>query len=363
MDSWLRFANLQLIPRTANLLLQKFGTPEALFAASPHMLGTIPELTEKIVARLTDPSFIPTKTQLRYLERARVQLVVRGSDDYPRNLAEIPDPPPVLFVRGTLRESDRFAVALVGSRHATPYGKSVAARLATDLAQAGITIVSGGAVGIDTAAHEAARKTGGRTLVVLGCGLDIPYPPDNQPLFEAIVQEEQGALLTEFPLGTQPEHWRFPMRNRLISGLSMGVVVVEAGARSGALITAGIATEQGREVMAVPGNVDRPSCKGTNSLIKDGATLVEDAQDVLQALGILTLHAPSSAPRAAPTEAKNLPDIQRRLLECLSLTPKHIDALAADVHMSSAEVSGQMTLLELSGLVRRLPGNCFIRVL
>lgn len=363
MDSWLRFANLQLFPRTANLLLQKFGTPEAVFAASPHELAAIPELTEKQAIRLADPSFIPTESQLRYLERARVRIVVRGSEEYPRNLTEIPDPPPVLFVRGTLLESDRFAVAIVGSRHASPYGRSVAARIAGDLAQAGITVVSGGAVGIDTAAHEAARKAGGRTLVVLGCGLDIPYPPDNHPMFEEIVREEKGALLTEFPLGTKPEHWRFPMRNRVISGLAMGVVVVEAGARSGALITASIAGEQGRDVMAVPGNVDRPGCKGTNGLIKDGAILVEDAQDILRALGILALQAPSPAPHPTPPGGRNLPDIQRRLLECLSLTPKHVDALAADVQMTSAEVSGQMTLLELSGLVRRQPGNCFIRVL
>jgi len=363
MDSWLRLANLQLPARLANALLDRFGAPEAIFAASPPELGEIIGLTEKQASRITDPSFLPTAPQLAFLRYADVRVLTRGADDYPRNLREIPDPPPVLFVRGVLEERDRFAVAVVGSRQASPYGRSVASRLTRDLAQAGLTIVSGGAIGIDAAAHRAALEAGGRTLVVLGCGLDVDYPRENRALFEQVVRQGQGALLTEFPLGATPEPWRFPLRNRVISGLAMGVVVVEAGAHSGALLTAGLAADQGREVMAVPGNVDRPGCKGTNGLIKDGATLVDEAQDVLRALGLLALEAPRPAETALPAATRDLPETQRRILECLSLTPKHIDALAADLKMPAVQVGVEMTMLELSGLARRLPGNCYIRVL
>jgi DNA processing protein len=337
-------------------------------------------MTEKQAARLHDPTFLPQQAQWDYLEKAKVRLLTLSDADYPRNLRDITDPPPVLFVRGTLLEQDRFAVALVGSRQASPYGRSVTARMAHDLATAGLTVVSGGAIGVDTAAHRAVAErprlpgslpsmSGGRTLVVLGCGLDIDYPRTNQPLFERIIAE-CGAVLTEFPLGATPEPWRFPMRNRIISGLAMGVVVVEAGTQSGALLTANIAVEQGRDVMAVPGPVDRESCRGTNGLLKDGAILVENAEDVMRALGVLRLEAPvaqntrkSVSPSPATPSFQHLPDAQRRLLENLSLTPKHIDALSADVRLPPVDVSVQMTMLELSGLVRRLPGNCYIRVL
>lgn len=364
MESWLRLANLQLPARLANALLDRFGSPEAVFTAKPDDCDDLPGLTPRQAERLLDPSFLPTQTQWTFLRRSGARLLSRDDPDYPRNLREIPDPPPLLFVRGALEERDRYAVALVGSRQASPYGKSVTTRLARELSQAGLTVVSGGAIGIDTAAHRATVEAGGRTLVVLGCGLDVPYPRENQRLFEQIVAEERGALLTEFPLGATPEPWRFPLRNRVISGLSLGVVVVEAGEQSGALLTASLAAEQGRDVMAVPGNVDRPGSKGCNGLLKDGAILVEEAADVLRALNILSLESPRPAPAASMSRtAAHLPEIQRRLLENLDLTPRHIDALAADVRMSPIEVSVQLTMLELSGLVRRLPGSCFIRVL
>lgn len=368
MLSWLRFANLQLTARAANALLDRFGTPDAVFAASPAEIDDVDELSGSQASRLLDPSYLPTEKQLAYLERAQVQVVPRDDPQFPRSLREIPDPPPVLFVRGTLDERDKFSVALVGSRRSTPYGRSVTVQLARELSHAGLTVVSGGALGIDAAAHQATFDAGGRTLVVLGCGLDINYPKDNYPLFERIIAEGQGVLLTEFPLGASPEPWRFPLRNRIISGLSMGIVVVEAGQQSGALLTATAAAEQGRDVMAVPGNVDREASRGTNGLIRDGAILVENAQDVLRALGVLVLETPQPASRketaaTAPRAHANLPESQKRLLEFLSLTPRHIDALAADVRLPSVEVSVQMTLLELTGMVRRLPGNCYIRVL
>jgi DNA processing protein len=362
MESWLRFANLQLPARSANALLDRFGSPEAVFAARPADMDDIAGVTERVAVRLADESYIPTEAQLRFMRSAGVMVVPRDAEEYPKNLREIPDPPAVLFVRGRLDERDRFAVGLVGSRRSTPYGRGVTAKLARELCAAGLTVVSGGALGIDAIAHQAAVDAHGRTLVVLGCGLDIEYPRENQRIFERVFSEDRGALVTEFPLGTAPEPWRFPLRNRIISGLSMGVVVVEAGEHSGALLTATAAAEQGRDVMAVPGNVDREGSRGTNALIRDGAILIENAQDVLRALGVLVLESPKAAP-AAPRLGPDLPEGQKRLLEYLSLTPRHIDALAADVRMSPPDVSVQMTLLELTGLVRRLPGNCYIRVL
>jgi DNA processing protein len=362
-EAWLRLANLQLPARLSNCLLERFSSAGDLFAAAPRNLDSVPGMTPAQACRILDSSFIPTDKQINYLERYGIELLHQASPDYPANLRQIPDPPTVLFRRGEFVEKDRFAVALVGSRMATSYGRAVTARLARDLSQAGLTIVSGGALGIDAVAHRATVDAGGRTLAVLGCGLDIDYPRENQALFGRIVEEACGAVLTEFPLGAMPEPWRFPMRNRIISGLSMGVVVVEAGQQSGALLTATIAAEQGRDVMAVPGNVDQVRSRGTNGLIRDGAILVENAQDVTRALGLLTLEPPPDAKPAAQRISPHLPDGQRKLLEHLSLSPKHIDALAADIRMSPVEVSVQMTMLELTGLVRRLPGNCYVRVL
>jgi DNA processing protein len=320
------------------------------------------DVNDRQIERVTDTSYVPTVSQLRFIEESGVRIIPRDDPGYPKTLLEIVDPPPVIFVRGELDERDRFGVAIVGSRHSSPYGRSVTAKLARDLAAAGLTIVSGGALGIDIAAHRAVVESGGRTLVVLGCGLDIEYPRENLPVFRQVVDQRLGALITEFPPGAQPEPWRFPMRNRIISGLSMAVVIVEAGVQSGALLTAGIAAEQGRDVMAVPGNVDRPGSKGTNGLIRDGAILVEDASDVLSALGILALSPPPEQAQSR-TPTLQVPPEQRILLENLSLTPKHIDALAADVKLDSVSVGVQLTMLELSGLVRRLPGNTYIRVL
>lgn len=362
-EAWLRLANLQLPARLANQLLEHFGSADALFASSPLQLEVVAGMTQVQLSRILDTSFAPTTAQIDYLESRGITLLTQSDPTYPSNLRQIADPPAVLFVSGELSESDRFAVALVGSRRATPYGRTVAARLARELSQSGLTIISGGALGIDSAAHQATVDADGRTVAVLGCGLDVEYPRENQGLFARIVREARGAVMTEFPLGASPEPWRFPMRNRIISGLATAVVVVEAGVQSGALLTATIAAEQGRDVMAVPGNIDRESSRGANGLIRDGAVLVESAQDITRAMGLLTLEPPPVSRQPAPRISPHLPDAQRKLLEYLSLTPKHVDALAADVRLSPVEISVQMTMLELSGLVRRLPGNCYVRML
>ncbi len=363
IELWLRFANAQVSSNFGNSLLERFHHPEDIFHASVNEMADLSGFTELQASRISDDSFIPTQSQIDYLDDHKISLLSRTSEDYPVSLKEIDNAPYVLFVRGRLDERDRFAVGLVGSRTATPYGKSIAGKFSRELSNAGLTIVSGGAMGIDTSVHHAAVEAGGRTIAVLGCGLDIAYPRENQKMFNQIVDQDQGAMITEFPLGAQPEPWRFPQRNRIISGMSMGIVVIEAGIPSGALSTATWAADQGRDVMAIPGNIDREASKGTNGLIKDGAILVDEPADVLRTLGVLVMKSPAAATQLALPNLANIPNNQRRILEKLSLTPRHIDALAADLHLASTDVSVQMTLMELSGLIRRLPGNCYIRVL
>ncbi len=391
LRAWLRFANLQFSPRLLTALLAYcHDDPQALFAASDAELDAVPGLQPRHLVRLRDSSLEASERQVAWIERYGVQLIRYNQPTYPRLLRDIPDAPPLLFVRGSLRETDRLGVGIVGSRHATPYGRATSERLARELSGHGLTILSGGAVGIDTAAHRGALA-GGRTIAVLGCGLDVDYPRENRALFEQIVAS--GALLTEYPLGAQPEAWRFPNRNRLISGLSLGVLVVEAPRQSGALITAARALEQGRPVLVVPGNIDRPSAEGSNELLKDGASPITGVEDVLRALNMVVLPARPEHQRSlellweptapitqesASTEAtdeaarqeqargalsRQLPERQRRLLECLSLTPLHIDAVAQQAGLTAVEAGVEMTFLELSGLVRRLPGNTYIRTL
>jgi DNA processing protein len=393
-SAWLHLANLQFTPRLNAALLRAFhNDPQAIFAATDAELEAVPDLQPRNLVRLRDPELAVTPRQLVWLERPDVHIFWNGHPGYPRLLRSLPDPPPILFVRGVLDEPDRFGVGIVGSRHATPYGRSVTERFGRELAGYGLTVVSGGATGIDTAAHRGALAAGGRTLAVLGCGIDIDYPRENRQLFEQIAAN--GALISEYALGTPPEAWRFPARNRIISGLSQGVLVVEAGRTSGALITARCAAEQGRPVMAVPGNIDRPASEGANGLLKDGATLVTETEDILRALGMVVLPArpehqraldlewdgagTSQAEMSPPDEeggrsgaagnrspARRLPSLplnQQRLLDELSLTPRHIDTISQATGLTATEAGVEMTLLELQGYVRRLPGNNYIRTL
>ena len=279
---------------------------------------------------------------------------------YPANLRPLPDAPPVLIVRGELIPEDKFSVAIVGSRRASTYGLTLAKRFAKELASHGLTVISGGARGVDTEAHRGALEGGGRTVAFLGCGVDINYPSDNRRLFERIAQGG-GAVVSEFPLGTRPEPWRFPARNRLISGSSLGVLVVESPADSGSLITAREAGDQGREVFAVPGPIDTGRNSGCHKLIQDGAKLVETVDDILCELGVLSLRSPD-APGAPAPHIPNLPPEQRRILDMLTLQPRHVDGMIAESGLTAPQVSGILTLLEMRGLARRVPGNAFVRV-
>jgi DNA processing protein len=279
-------------------------------------------------------------------------------DEYPPSLRVVADPPPVIFVRGRLTSADHRAVALVGTRRATVYGRSVADRLGRDLAAAGVTVVSGLAKGVDTAAHQAVVQAGGRTVAVLGNGLDQIYPPENGGLARTIVERDAGALVSEFAPGVPPDAVNFPRRNRIISGLSQVTVIVEAGERSGALITADFALEQGREVLVVPGSIFSPTNAGSNALLKQGATPVTSVEDILAALGF------EAVERETPALARHVPELPGHgaaVWQALRAEPQHADELARALHLGPGEVAAALAMLELKGLARQVGSMLYTR--
>ncbi|MBV9578793.1 MAG: DNA-protecting protein DprA [Chloroflexi bacterium] len=296
------------------------------------------------------------------LARLQITSLTLLDEDYPLNLRTVADPPPVLFARGSLTAADATAVALVGTRRASGYGMAVADRLSEDLAAAGVTLVSGLAKGIDTVVHRAAVKAGGRTIAVLGNGLDQVYPAQNASLARAIVETHAGALVSEFAPGVPPDAVNFPRRNRIISGLSLVTVIVEAGEPSGALITADFALEQGRDVLTVPGSIFSPTCAGTNQLLKQGATPVTSADDILDVLRSSALSAPPAVDDNAL--ACHVPDLapdETTVWQALSPEPRHIDALARDLTMRPGDVSATLAVLELKGLARQVGSMLYTR--
>lgn len=350
----LRLAYLELPPRRLLSLLEHFEHPEAIFESSRHDLLRVDGMTESAAARILNAPELPEDAWQRW-NQSNARLLTWRDEGYPPSLREIEDFPPLLFVRGSLQERDRFAVAIVGTRKPTSYGRNVTERLARELSRYGLTIISGGARGIDTAAHTGALRTDGRTIAVLGSGIDVPYPSESAALFNRIAN--QGAILSEYPPGTPPDTWRFPARNRIVSALSLGVLVVEAPNDSGALITANYALEQGKPVFAVPGNIDTGQSAGCHKLIKEGATLVDSVEDIVRMLGI----APEPPPER-PTQLPTLTPIQQKVLHALSLTPKHVDALAEELELPVAQLNAELLMLEMHNLVRRQPGNTYVRV-
>lgn len=290
---------------------------------------------------------------LAQVEAAGVSLLTWNSTNYPACLREIPNSPPVLYQQGNLLVEDRLGVAVVGTRRLTSYGRSVTRDLVLGLVQNGVTIVSGLARGIDAVAHKTALDAGGRTIAVLGSGLDCVYPAENRPLAQQIIQ--QGVLLSEYGLGVQPEAKNFPPRNRIITGLSLGVIVVEAGEESGALISAQFALEQNREVFAVPGNINSPVSKGTNRLIQQGAKLVTGIDDVLEELSLRVVAEQTAVQLALPETAE-----EAALLSHLSGQPIHIDDLSRAAGLPSSMVSSTLTLMELKGMVRQVGGMNYV---
>ncbi len=350
----LRLAYLELPPRRLLSLLEHLDNPEEIFNASRHELLRIEGMTESAAARILNAPELSAEAWDRW-RQSGAHILTWRDDEYPVSLREIEDFPPLLFVRGSLHEKDRFAIAIVGTRKPTAYGRNVAERLARELSRYGLTIVSGGARGIDTSAHVGALRAGGRTLAVLGCGVDVAYPPESASLFDRIAS--QGAVLSEYPPGVDPDAWRFPARNRIVSGLSLGVLVIEAPSDSGALITATHALEQGKPVFAVPGNIDTGHSAGCHRLIKDGAVLVDNVEDIVRALGIA-----SEPPPERNVSAVQLTPVQQEVLRALSLVPKHVDVLADELNLPVAQLNAELLILEMHNLVRRQPGNTYVRV-
>ncbi len=356
---------LTLVPgigsRMYQLLVDRFGSPGAVLKASIAQLrevsGVGPKLAMAIVAEGTPAAARAESDRCR---AAGAKLLLRGSDDYPPPLDRIPDPPGVLYCRGDWRPADELAIGIVGSRHCTPYGRQQAERLAGGLARAGITIVSGLARGIDAAAHQGALDAGGRTLAVCATGLGTIYPPEHAEL--AIDITHSGALLSESPMLQAPIAGLFPQRNRIISGLSLGVIVVEAPRSSGALHTARHAMEQNREVFAVPGRIDNDACLGCLDLIRDGATLIRGVDDVLAALGPLTRPVAVSAEETVhhPQELV-LNDLERSVLNLISSEAQPVDAVLRASPLEASRVLSTLTVLEMRRLVQRLPGGQIVR--
>jgi len=350
---------LKAVPGIGNVafrrLLEVCDTPEAALNASPRSLSAIKGITPVIIEGISGGSWRSfAEDECRRLEASGARLVTFTSGDYPKSLFEIPDPPPFIYVKGELCPGE-LSIAIVGSRRATSYGLLTTGKLSGELAGHGVCVVSGMARGVDTAAHRGALLAGGRSIGVLGCGIDKIYPPENRKLFEEMVQK--GCLISEFPLGTLPLAENFPRRNRIISGLSRGVLVVEAAEKSGSLITAQYALEHGRDVFAVPGNVSFASSRGCNRLIKQGAKLVDCVEDILEELpGREPAEADSPLfQKAARTFA--LSPKEAAIFELLARSPLHIDDIIAQTELTAGEVSSMLLHLELKGAVTPLPGT------
>ena len=342
-------------------LVAHFKSTEAIFNAPIKQLLSVDGVDIKTAKSIKAYSnFDYGKQQSQKASQEGVETVDFWDDRYPENLKKIYDPPAFIFVKGTLSKQDKYAISMVGTRLPSSYGKLMAEKIAKDLAKKGLVIVSGLARGIDTISHWAAVQSGGRTIAVLGSGLDNIYPGENKKLSEKIV--EQGALISEFPMGTKPDAVNFPRRNRIISGLSLGTIVVEAGLKSGALLTANYALEQNREIFAVPGNINSPKSIGTNQIIKDGAKLVASANDVLMELEAQLKYFLNEDKRKTTKVPDNLSELEKNLLSKLSYEPIHIDKLASVIDKSTAETLSALLPLEFKDLVKQLPGKLFVKV-
>jgi DNA processing protein len=340
-------------PVRLDRLIEQCGSIEAAWHASAAELmaiGLEPKLIEALVETRRN---LDLDREMERLQRAGVALIDRENPAYPAALRHIPSPPPLIYVRGTFSDVDSWSVAVVGTRQPTAYGREATRRLATGLVEAGVTIISGLALGIDSIAHMTALDAGGRTLAVLPCGVDLVYPERHDALARRIA--DHGALISEFPPGTRPTPQLFPVRNRLISGLARGVLVVEAGVKSGALITVDYALEQGRDVFAVPGPIFSPRSEGTNRLIRNGAGLVTCAEDILEALDMSTAASQQEMRAALPDDP-----VEAAVLALVGYEPLHIDDLQRRTSMPVHEVSATLTVLELKGFVRQCAPMCYV---
>lgn len=368
MDHILPWLILKNIPGIGNhlfkRLLDQWKSPEIILQQPIAELASIQGVSENLAHAIAKK--LPTINAKKEIERARqigITILSMNDENYPPLLRQLPDPPPVLYVYGQLIPSDT-CVAIVGSRNSTPYGETITRTLAKDLANNQITIVSGMARGIDTSAHKGALDANGRTVAVMGCGLETVYPAENKALFHSIAKNN-GAVISEFSMGARPEAYHFPSRNRIISGMSMGTIVVEAGNKSGSLITARLALEQNRQVFAVPGQVHSQMTEGTHRLIKQGAKLIENAQDVLEDLGpFLNAHLQVLPDKKMSSREKDVPpmdSIEKLIWDQLTIDPKYIDDIQHQMDITSSDLSVQLLQMEMKGLVEQHPGKRFSR--
>jgi len=373
IEKWLKLIRADEVgPVTFGKLLKRFGSVDAALGASVSQLMKVEGIGSVIAERIAaSRDKFDSCAEVELAGKLGVWLVHMEDPQYPPVLKQIYDPPPVLYIKGTLSREHNLGVAIVGSRRCSLYGQEQASRLAHLLAAAGFTIISGMARGIDTAAHTGALAAEGRTLAVQGCGLARIFPPENAKLFELI--SASGACISELPLQTEPLAENFPPRNRIIAGLSLGTIIIEAGLRSGALITAKAALESNREVMAVPGKIDSPLSQGSHYLIKQGAKLIESVEDVMEALGYIgeqlkeyaALTANEATERVeAPlfeTAKLNLKGNEKTIYDTLGKEPLHIDQVIADTNLPAGTVNAAVVSLRLKGLIKQLPGNLFAK--
>ena len=357
-DPALFWIGLSSIPGVGRITFRKlahhFGSPERVLAATRDELGNA-GLSERVIADIASCSWREyAEKELVKAREAGVRIITVDDTAYPSALRNTPDPPLFLYIKGSLRHED--GVAIVGTRKPTHYGLTVTHRIAYELATAGLTIVSGLARGIDTQAHRGALAAKGRTIAVLGCGIDIVYPPENRDLLKRI--SGNGAIVTENPFGTKPEAGYFPARNRIISGLSRGTVIIEATEDSGSLITANYTFEQGKKLFAVPGNISSPNSRGTNSLIKQGAVLVEGSDDILRNFGIKQ---PGTDQKRGMRPLPALTPDEECILRCITSEPRHIDVIMNESRLAAGRLSGVLITLELKGLAKQLPGKYYVR--
>ncbi len=373
IEQWLKLIRADSAgPTTFGRILKHFGSVDAALGASVSELTKVDGIgfnrAEKIAA--TRDRF-DTARELERAERLGVWIINHADERYPALLKRIYDPPPILYIKGSLSSADNLSVAIVGSRRCGLYGQEQASRFAHLLSSAGFTICSGMARGIDTYAHQGALAGGGRTIAVQGCGLGTVFPPENKKLFELIA--ESGACISELPLGYEPLSENFPPRNRIIAGLSLGTIVIEAGLNSGALITAEAAMENGREVMAVPGKIDSPLSRGSNRLLKQGAKLVESVEDVAEALGYIGEQLQSHISVAAKKTSErveeslfdasqfNLSESERMIYDYLNKEPLHLEQIIAGTDLLPGNTNAGLISLQLKGLIKQLPGSLFVR--
>jgi DNA processing protein len=373
IEKWLKLIRADGVgPVTFAKLIRHFGSTDRALGASVSELAKVDGIGFKTAERIASTrEKFDSADELALAEKLGVWLVTLEDNRYPPVLKQIYDPPPVLYVKGSLTRQDNLAISIVGSRRCSLYGQEQSTRFAHFLASAGFTICSGMARGIDTLAHQGALAAAGRTIAVQGCGLANIFPPENKKLFELIA--ESGACISELPLRYEPLAENFPPRNRIIAGLSLGTIVIEAGLNSGALITAKAALDYNREVMAVPGKIDSPLSQGTHKLLKEGARLIESVGDVMEALGCigdqLEPHASRAAADAAAQAEAPLFDAKQLKLSadeqtihnCLDKEPKHVEQIIADAELTPGSVNAGLISLRLKGLIKQLPGSMFVK--